>query len=192
MNEKQFLRELERSLAPLPKDQREEILNDYRAHFFEGQERGKSEEDLAKALGEPKRLARTFIADYHLQEIQNPRAGQALSTRAYHFLRASVVLISIFAFNFFFMLWPVLAIAFMLFIGFSLAAAAIVAGGAALLFSMWEAFSLTLSLAAHLTLIFYSISLFTGALLFGLSLVSLSRLFMIGLLRYIKLNAKAL
>ena|GEM_PF-6625012 len=36
------------------------VLADYRAHIFEARERGKTDEAIAAALGDPKSLARTF------------------------------------------------------------------------------------------------------------------------------------
>ncbi|RZA11379.1 MAG: DUF1700 domain-containing protein, partial [Proteobacteria bacterium] len=53
MNETTFLSEMQSALGGLPFEQREDILAEYRSHFFEGKERGKSEEDISKSLGDP-------------------------------------------------------------------------------------------------------------------------------------------
>ncbi len=60
MNE--FLTRLERSLKHMSADEKQDILADYREHFEIGMASGKSEEQLAKALGEPEQLAKMFSA----------------------------------------------------------------------------------------------------------------------------------
>lgn len=60
MNE--FLTRLERSLKHMSADEKQDILADYREHFEIGMASGKSEEQIAKALGEPEQLAKMFSA----------------------------------------------------------------------------------------------------------------------------------
>ena len=58
MNRAAFLRRLSDGLAGLPAREAEDILDDYSAYFDEGFADGRSEEDVAAALGDPARLAR--------------------------------------------------------------------------------------------------------------------------------------
>ncbi len=60
MNE--FLTRLERSLKHMSAEEKQDILADYREHFDIGIAAGKSEEQIAKALGEPEQLAKMFSA----------------------------------------------------------------------------------------------------------------------------------
>lgn len=60
MNE--FLMRLARSLKHMSAEEKQDILADYREHFEIGKESGKSEEQIAKALGEPEQLAKMFSA----------------------------------------------------------------------------------------------------------------------------------
>ena len=60
MNE--FLTRLEKSLKHMSADEKQNILADYREHFEIGKASGKSEEQIAKALGEPEQLAKMFSA----------------------------------------------------------------------------------------------------------------------------------
>ncbi len=66
MNKQQFLSELADALVRLPDDERADIVRDYEEYFIAGQENGKSEEEIAVALGSPKKIARELLADYHV------------------------------------------------------------------------------------------------------------------------------
>jgi uncharacterized membrane protein len=58
MNKKEFLEELEDHLIGVPKEDREEVLQDYADHFRIGKGKKRSEADIIKSLGEPKDIAR--------------------------------------------------------------------------------------------------------------------------------------
>jgi uncharacterized membrane protein len=73
MNEAAFLRILRDGLAGLPAPDIDEILADYRAWFDEGLASGRSEEDIAAALGDPRRLARELRAETGLRHWENHR-----------------------------------------------------------------------------------------------------------------------
>lgn len=194
MQEHNFIVELERALAPLPHAQREDVLADYRAHIYEARERGKSDEEIAAALGDPRTLARTFVADYHLTRIRNPAEGQKLTTSLYHMARAFAVVLSILAFNFFFMLWPILFLAMMLGISWMVALVFVFTGfvsGIAILLGN-IATPVAVGLSAKLALSFYSLSIFGASLLSCVVLYLVSRWFLIGLMKYIKMNAKVI
>ena len=77
MNE--FLKKLERGLKRMSLEERREILDDYREHFRLGLEAGKSEQQIAAALGSPEKLAKTFVVF-------------AASVRAHHTRRLSDML----------------------------------------------------------------------------------------------------
>jgi uncharacterized membrane protein len=67
MNRAAFLRILRDGLAGLPADDVDEILGDYAAYFDEAHAAGRSEEDVAAALGDPQRLARELRAETGLR-----------------------------------------------------------------------------------------------------------------------------
>lgn len=58
-----FLNELYNYLSPLPKDERNEILNDFREHFREGELAGKTEEQICDELGSPFECAKQYVGD---------------------------------------------------------------------------------------------------------------------------------
>lgn len=62
-----FLHGLSDGLAGLPAREVEEILDDYSAYFDEGLAAGRSEADIAAALGDPARLVRELRAETGLR-----------------------------------------------------------------------------------------------------------------------------
>jgi uncharacterized membrane protein len=71
MNRVAFLRTLRDGLAGLPAPEIDDILADYNAYFDEAQATGRSEEDVADALGDPRRLARELRAETRLRRWEN-------------------------------------------------------------------------------------------------------------------------
>jgi uncharacterized membrane protein len=66
LNKEKFLQELAGALTRLPVDERDDIVRDYEEYFAAGQANGKTEAEIAKALGSPKKIARELLADYHV------------------------------------------------------------------------------------------------------------------------------
>ena len=71
MNRIGFLRTLHEGLAGLPERDIDEILADYNSHFEEGLASGRSEAEVAAALGDPRRLARELRAETGLRRWEN-------------------------------------------------------------------------------------------------------------------------
>jgi uncharacterized membrane protein len=71
MNKSAFLRILRDGLAGLPGQDIDEIVSDYGAHFDEGLAAGRSEQEIATALGDPRRLARELRAETGLRRWEN-------------------------------------------------------------------------------------------------------------------------
>ena len=63
MTRAEFLDTLANHLRGLPPDEIDEVLDDYASHFAEGLAEGRSEAEIAKALGDPARLARELRAE---------------------------------------------------------------------------------------------------------------------------------
>lgn len=80
MNRTEFLSRLKRGLAGMPTSAAAEILNDYEAHFEDGAAAGRTEAEVAAALGDPDRLARELKAEAGFQrwhQEKNPSAAAA-------------------------------------------------------------------------------------------------------------------
>ena len=63
MTRADFLARLKKGLVGLPTSTAGEILNDYEAHFDDGIADGRTEAEVAAALGDPERLARELKAE---------------------------------------------------------------------------------------------------------------------------------
>src|SRR5438552_14232465 len=74
MNRIAFLTILHEGLAGLPAKEIDDILADYDAYFDEALASGRSEEDVAAALGDPRRLARELRAETGLRHWENHRS----------------------------------------------------------------------------------------------------------------------
>lgn len=74
MNRVAFLRILRDGLAGLPAHEVDDIVADYTAYFDEAHASGRSEEDVAAALGDPRRLARELRAETGLRRWENHRS----------------------------------------------------------------------------------------------------------------------
>jgi len=74
MNRMAFLTILGDGLAGLPDHELDDILADYAAYFDEARTSGRSEEEVAGALGDPRRLARELRAESGLRRWENDRS----------------------------------------------------------------------------------------------------------------------
>ena len=63
MTRSEFLQTLRRRLTGMPADEVDDVVADYESHFAEGAAAGRSEDEIAAALGDPIRLARELRAE---------------------------------------------------------------------------------------------------------------------------------
>lgn len=80
MTRADFMARLKSGLVGLPTSAAAEILSDYDTHFDDGAADGRSEAEVAAALGHPERLARELKAEAGIQRWQqekNPSAAAA-------------------------------------------------------------------------------------------------------------------
>jgi uncharacterized membrane protein len=70
-----FLSRLRQGLAGLQPSEIGEMVADYDTHFAEGLAAGRTEEDIAQALGDPDRLARELRAEAGLKRWQQRRSA---------------------------------------------------------------------------------------------------------------------
>jgi uncharacterized membrane protein len=61
MTKEHFLSMLDTELAPLPPEEREELMEDYRAHFMFGLQNGKTEAEIITELGDPHEIAQEAL-----------------------------------------------------------------------------------------------------------------------------------
>lgn len=73
MNKIDFLNELYYYLSPLTKEERNEILEDFRAHFREGEAIGKTQEQICNELGSPLECAKQYVGDAIVEQRIEPK-----------------------------------------------------------------------------------------------------------------------
>ena len=78
MSRQAFLNRLREGLRDMPAGAADDIIADYEAHFAEGEAAGRTEAEVAAALGDPGRLARELKAEAGLKQWEarrNPSAA---------------------------------------------------------------------------------------------------------------------
>jgi uncharacterized membrane protein len=77
MNREAFLTRLRDGLRGIPIATRDDILTDYAGYFADGAAEGRTEEEVAAALGDPNRLARELKAEVGLKRWEQERSPGA-------------------------------------------------------------------------------------------------------------------
>lgn len=77
MTRQAFVTRLREGLRGLPPSLINDIVADYENHFAEGLAAGRSEEDVAAALGDPGRLARELRAEHGLKRWEEQRSASS-------------------------------------------------------------------------------------------------------------------
>ncbi len=99
MNKSEFMRILAEQLSELSVEERNDIVYDYEEHFRVGAESGRTEEELATGLGDPRMIAKQLKAGYLVQ-----RAQDNVSTG--NVFKAVIATIALGFFNLVFVLGP--------------------------------------------------------------------------------------
>ena len=73
MTKFEFLDTLQRRLAGMPQAEIDELIADYATHFADGMAAGRSEAEIAQALGDPIRLARELRAEAGFRRWESER-----------------------------------------------------------------------------------------------------------------------
>ncbi len=123
MNKQAFLNALHKALSGLPADQVADIASDYERHFIDGMQHGRTEAEIAQALGDPRKIALEFKAMLHLDAYQQKHSVA-------NFLRMALAMLGLTFFNLF--LLPLLLVVPVLVLSFYLTGALCFIGGAVL------------------------------------------------------------
>ena len=99
MNKKEFIDVLRNQLDGLPKEEIDEIIYDYEEHFSVGLGRGKSEDEISKELGDPKKIAKSYKANIVIENAQNNPTPTNIA-------KAVIATIALGLFNLIFVLGP--------------------------------------------------------------------------------------
>ena len=183
MNRDKFLEILSKELTDIQEDDKMEILFDYNEHFTIGIQEGRTEEEIAESLGEPKIIAKQIKADYKIN-----KAEETASTG--NVFRAIFAVISLGFFNLIFVLGPFLGIVGVLF-GLFAAAIALVFSGIALFIGTFAApiFPQFISIPTNPVIcIILSIGITALGILFTIGVGYLTKWFYKLTVKYLRLN----
>lgn len=86
MTRDEFLKRMRRGLAGLPAETIDDALSDYAAHFDAAREDGRSEAEVAEALGDPGRLARELRLEAGIKRWEEVRSPSSAWTAVIAFL----------------------------------------------------------------------------------------------------------
>ncbi|MBN2323568.1 MAG: DUF1700 domain-containing protein [Spirochaetes bacterium] len=187
MNRMEFIRSLEKSLSKLPPTEVEDIVRDYEEHFDAGMQKGKTEEEIAQALGNPRMIGKVYRMDSLLQE-EKKHTFQSTT-------RAVFASLGLGLFNVIFVLGPYAGLLGVL-AGLWAASAALAACGFAVTISV--PFGLLLPSIVRLSGISPVFLLFTGigvcatGILAVIGMMKLSALFFEMTVRYLRFNLRVI
>lgn len=185
MNKKEFIDSLLKYLRGIPGDEEQDIISDFEEYFEMGKKDGRTEENIAESLGNPKALANQLRAGIMVARVEK-------ETTAINITRAVLASLGLGFFNLIFILGPFLGIAGVL-AGLFAAAIGITAGGiTGLLGTIFsplfpEYFNMILNPAVG---IFASIGLICFGVLFFIGSIYLTKGFFRLFIKYIKFNTR--
>jgi uncharacterized membrane protein len=129
MKQQAYLNTLKQSLDGLPAESVDDILSDYEQHFVDGMQAGRSEDEIGKALGDPRKIASEFKAMTHVDAFQQKRSFG-------NFGRMALALVGLAGFNLFMlpfmMIAPLLVLTVYLLSASALFGGSVIAGSGAL------------------------------------------------------------
>ncbi len=125
MTREEFLESLGTQLKNIPKEQIDEILQDYRDHIAIGMENGRNEEELIRSLGDPREIAKQINANYSIKEAET-------KTSAGNIFRALYAIAGLGFFNLIFVL-PLFMIILLLLFVLYIVPISFIAGGIAVI-----------------------------------------------------------
>ncbi|WNC16684.1 HAAS signaling domain-containing protein [Brevibacillus brevis] len=178
MTRREFMDELGSLLDELPDKERLDILADYTEHFLMGVKEGKSEHEIAEALGSPKALARELLAGYRIHEAEsNASVG--------NMTRAIIATVSLGFFNLVFVLGPFMALIGVLIACFGVAVALLLAP-----VGMYAQYGFSAVSQERLLLLFGSMASIGLGGMMAVGLVGLTRWLYRLFLRYLQFNVQ--
>ncbi|MGF7117197.1 HAAS signaling domain-containing protein [Methanobacterium oryzae] len=76
MNKDEYLEKLTELVKDMPEEDREDILSDYEEHFIIGLEKGRTEEEISRALGDPETVAKQIKVEQKIKKAEDkPSVG---------------------------------------------------------------------------------------------------------------------
>ena len=190
LTEKEYIDKLYINLSNIPEDEKRDILMDYEEHFHVGLERGLSEDEISKNLGSPEQIAKQFKYSSLVNKAEE-------KTTPVNIIRLLIAGIGLGFFNLILGLPFVVTIMSLLLSGAAVGLSLIIAGASVFISTILEPLNLSFismlyipNISSRLMLVFVGIGLaFIGISLIAL-MIKITKIFLIGVLKYIKTNVK--
>jgi len=185
MNKKDYIKKLSSYLVGIAEEDRKDVISDFEEHFKEGLAEGRTEEDIAGSLGDPRSLANQLKASILVNRAEK-------TTSAANITRAVFATLGLGFFNLIFILGPFIAIAGVLVALFACAIAFTATGITVFFASIFgplfpQYFSVLINPAVA---IIGSIGLACLGILFFIGCIYLAKLLYRVFVRYIKFNLR--
>ncbi|MBF8983685.1 DUF1700 domain-containing protein [Lutibacter sp. B2] len=183
MNRKEFSSILRNELRDLPKNEIEEIVYDFEEHFTIGLESGKSEEEISKELGDPKKIAKSYKVSAFIKEAKN-------NPSTTNIVKAVLATMAIGFFNLVFILGPFVGLIGIIIGLFGASMGVFIGGIAMILGPIMNTFIEIVSIPSinPIACMFFGISMSCFGILFTILNVYISKLLYEGTVRYLKWN----
>jgi len=185
MNKSEFLQKFKEKLKGIPEIEKTEIIADYLEHFDVGTSEGKSEEEVAKDLGDPVQIAKLFNADYFID-----KASSSVSISSV--LKAVLAFVSLGLFNLIVVLGPFLLLLGLLFGLWVVIISLIFIGGSGIIFGVISPvlsfLTYNVTISSVFFILFSSFGLLCTGILGSIGMWYLTKWFLIGTLKYLKFN----
>lgn len=191
MNKDEYLEKLTELVKDMPKEDKQDILLDYEEHFIIGMEKGRTEEEISEALGDPETVAKQIKVEQKIKKAEDkPSVGSMYE--------AALAAAGLGFFNLIFIAGPALILAVIILILFVVGLATIFSGiltiVSPLLQLLFPNENLHLPASSGFFNNFITIGSGIGLTLAGIILVVvmayIARWFYNLMIRYLKLNLK--
>jgi len=184
MTRNEYLNRLKSYLNYLPESEVREILLDYEEHFIIGKEKGKSEDEISKELGDPKEVAESIRSTYNFSTKDDTNYNTQTNKNP-----NTLILILLIVLNFIFVFGPFMGIIGVL-IGFFAAGFGIAIGGLGLVLRFPLNFILSTFVPGIVTSTAFGIALISLGILVVILTIFLSKLFYKLCVLYLQWNKK--
>jgi uncharacterized membrane protein len=175
-----YLKKLEGGLKGLPSNEIKDILFDYNEYFSEGLKKKRNEEDIAKGLGDPEKVAKNLKAEYYVSAAKEKSSFNNV-------LKAVIASMGLGLFNLIIVLGPLIGL-FAILLGLYVVVISLWATG--LLIFAISIISLGLNFLLGMGLLTGSIAIIALGIIFFVGVNYLSKYFLKGLAAYYKLNVR--
>lgn len=183
LNRTEFISTLRSGLKGLPENEIMDILYDYEEHFEIGLSKGKSEEEIARELGDPRKISKAYRVSSTISEAENNPSPKNL-------LKAILSAMALGIFNVIIVLGPFLLVVGLLF-GLYTISLSFIVGGISAFFGTIIApfFPYSIHIDVHpITAISFGIGLVSLGLLIGIGSFYLTKLLYQGTIKYLRWN----